>query len=273
MCTKQIKYSIYIFDNGSQKSEIYKLVQLKNQGLIDHLYVSNKNLGFSVAMNILAKESKNGDFCCVNNDCFVNYNWLNELMKCIKLSKNVAAVCSTTNQHQNVKHDEFIEIETLYGALMYFSRDAWNDVGYFDYKNFSPAYSEELDWSYRAKNRGYKLIQSIRSKAHHLESATANKKFKFNIIHQIRLTHRIKCRLMNYTIIKMIKFWKTYIKEILEEYKNHTLHIYLIAIRNNIQILPHILSERKKRFRLEKIDFNFQYRIVKKDSVKYIISP
>ena len=67
MHTKQLEYSIYIFDNGSQKREVNKLVQLKNQGIIDHLYVSNKNLGFSNAMNILAKESKNGDFCCLNN--------------------------------------------------------------------------------------------------------------------------------------------------------------------------------------------------------------
>jgi GT2 family glycosyltransferase len=143
---------------------------------------------------------------------------------------------------------------------MFVRRDVWSDVGCFDYINFSPAYSEELDWSYRARKKGYRIVMAGKSLAYHNESYTMNKKYDRNTIHLIRLTHRMKCRLLNWTVRELFFSWKWYLLETLDDIRDRTVHILALAFMKNFLKFPLLLKEREKRFSVQSIPFNFPYR-------------
>ncbi len=50
------------------------------------------------------------------------------------------------------------ELVTAVGFCMYICRSAINDIGYFDDVNFGKGYGEEVDFSFRAINKGYKNV-------------------------------------------------------------------------------------------------------------------
>ncbi len=279
--------TITVFDNGStDPKNIDGLKELKRSGQIDRIFASRINLGFSLPINIGFAESKGDVFCFVSNDCFVEPDWLEEALKTLWADNRVGAVCPniydeksgsdryligglTSKIHTKIAYED-IPIGQLYGAIMLFRRDAWQEVGCLDYINFSPAYSEELDWSYRATKKGYKLMCSGRSLAHHLGAVTTRKKYKRNDIHLIRLTHRIKCRLINFSGKQFVSFIKPYIRETISEVTNSTAHLLLLAMMKNAFMVPKLISERRKRFNLEKVELRYRYEIVEEDGIEYI---
>jgi len=282
------KISITVFDNGSSDPEnIEGLKALKQCGHIDRIIASRNNLGFSLAVNIGLAESDGDIFCFMSNDCFVEPGWLEAALKTLQSDPAVAAVCPNLYDEKNGENRYLIEFTTkrpekiayddhyigqLYGAIMIFQRDAWENIGCLDYINFSPAYSEELDWSYRALKHGYRLKRSGRSLAQHLGQATTNKKYIRNEIHLIRLHHRIKCRLLNLSVRQLAGLMKQYIREVIFAVKDGTIWVLISAILKNIASLPQSLSDRKKRFKLEKVDFNYPYRLAEEDGVEYVLS-
>jgi GT2 family glycosyltransferase len=256
------KIEIQVVDNGSEdRTNLVRLLELRESGQVDRIIALPKNMGFSIAFNIAFKEAVGDIFCYVSSDCLVEPGWFEEGIKSLKADENIAAVCSNIfgdNNHDISKEDR--ELTQLYGAIMFMRRDAWSDTGCFDYRNFSPAYSEELDWSYRARKRGYRIVLAGKSLAYHNESYTMNKKYDRNYIHLIRLTHRIKCRLLNWTVRELFSSWKWYLLETLDDIKNKTIHILPMAFMKNFLMFPTILKERNKRLSGETIEFNFPYR-------------
>lgn len=255
------KMEIQVVDNGSEnRANLVRLLELKESGQVDRIIALPKNMGFSIAFNIAFEETAGDVFCYVSSDCLVEPGWLEEGIKSLKADENIAAVCSNIFDDRN--HDiskEDRELTQLYGAIMFIRREAWSDVGCFDYRNFSPAYSEELDWSYRARKREYRIVLAGKSLAYHNESYTMNKKYNRNYIHLIRLTHRIKCRLLNWSVRRLILSWKWYLLETLDDMRNRTVHILPLALMKNVLEFPLILKERNKRLSGDTIRFNFPY--------------
>lgn len=256
------KIEIQVVDNGSEdRANVVRLLELKEAGLVDRIIAFPKNMGFSIAFNTAFQETEGDIFCYVSSDCLVEPEWFEEGIKSLKADENIAAVCSNIfddNNHVISKEDR--ELTQLYGAIMFIRRDAWSDIGCFDYTSFSPAYSEELDWSYRARKRKYRIVMAGKSLAYHNESYTMNKKYDRNSIHLIRLTHRIKCRLLNWSVRELFFSWKWYLLETLDDLRNHTVHIFALAFMKNFLQFPLILRERKKRFSGQTIPFRFPYK-------------
>lgn len=260
--TDPAKINIQVVDNGSEdRGNILRLLELKGSGDIERIIALPKNMGFSIAFNIAVEETRGDIFCYVSSDCLVEPGWFEEGMKSLEADENIAAVCSNIFDDNNLdisKEDR--ELTQLYGAIMFMRRDAWSNIGCFDYRNFSPAYSEELDWSYRARKKGYRIVLAGKSLAYHNESYTMNKKYDRNYIHLIRLTHRIKCRLLNWSVRELFFFWKWYLLETLDDIRNQTVHILPLALMKNFLNFPLILKERKKRLSGQTINFKFSYK-------------
>lgn len=241
---------IYVFDNGSDDPNLARLQDLHARRQFDHLICFDRNLGFSLAYNRAFEQTTGELVCCLNNDCLVESGWLDALIETLRSDDRTAAACSNVYHYverRSVQDDR--EVSQLFGAIMLFRRSAWESVGGFDDKNFSPIYGEEMDWSYRAVRLGYKLKLSGRSLAYHLGSYSSNKNYDRSRIRLIRLTHRIKCRLFNWTMKQLlVTSWKSYYYEIVYEIKNGTVHLFLPAFLKNLLILPTIWSERRKRF-------------------------
>ena len=266
------KVSILVIDNGSREPRnVQVLKELKKTGKIDKVISIPDNLGFSIAFNIGFDQTGGEIFCFVSNDCLVEKGWLEEGLKTIKSDNDIAAACSNVylDQTKRINTNDNM-IPQLYGAIMFLRRKAWDDIGCLDYENFSPCYSEELDWSYRATKKGYKLMRSGRSIAYHGDHGTIDKKYKKEEIHLIRLTHRMKCRLLNLPVSGLISYRKQFLNEIRDDARNRTLDIFILACLKNLIKLPKIIADRRKRLRGERVEFRYPYRKIVRDEIEYV---
>jgi len=263
--TDPAKISIHVVDNGSEdRNNLVRLLKLRKSGKVDQIIVLPKNMGFSIAFNIAFEETRGDVFCYVSSDCLVQPGWFEAGLDKLASDQNIAAVCSNIylieENRKLSKDDKDIELPELYGGIMFIRRDVWEDVGCFDYRNFSPAYAEESDWSYRARKKGYRIFLAGKSLAYHSESYTMRKKYSKNSLRLLRLTHRIKYRLLNWSGKEFLFKWKWYLIEIVEEIKNKTIHILFGALMKNLLMLPKILKERKKRSSGKSIKFEYPYK-------------
>ena len=101
-----------------------------------------------------------------------------------------------------------------------------------------------------------------KSLAYHDESYTMKKNYDRNHIHLIRLTHRIKCRLYNWTLRELLLSWKWYLLETIDEVRNRTITILLTAFLKNLFSLPGTLEERRNRSLSRAIEFEYPYKEV-----------
>lgn len=248
--------SIHVVDNGSA-ADLDRLKELQAQGQFDELIQHPQNLGFSRAFN-LAVDATHGDFFCfVSTDCLVESGWLEALLKTLHSDPRIAVANANVyhrDERRKIVEDQFVE--HLYGAIMLIRRSAWNAIGSFDAKNFSPAYGEELDWGYRAIRMGYRMKLSGNCVARHVISYTTQKNYDPVDIRIVRLTHRIKCRLFNWSLKQLLfTSWKSYYYELEFEIKNRTLRLLFLAFLKNLLMIQTILAERQKRASVAKIAF------------------
>lgn len=90
----QNKYEIIIVDNASKdKSKKIILNYAKKNKNIRSIFL-NKNLGFAGGNNRGIKAAKGKYVVLLNNDCLVDKNWLDELVKTAERNKNVFSVNS-----------------------------------------------------------------------------------------------------------------------------------------------------------------------------------
>jgi GT2 family glycosyltransferase len=236
-------------DNGSiSPSERDALLDYKKKGLIDSCIFLESHVGYSNAFNVAA-DSHNGElFCQVNNDCIVTEGWFDRLRDTMVVSSQFAAVCANAKTSwDELQPQADREIPHLKGAVVLLRRSVWNQVGEFDAAHFSPAYGEELDWSYRAICKGYRLGFSGNALVYHLGSYTASRAYSEFEVRKLRLTNRIKCRLFNWTIRRLILSVPKYFKETRAEVNRGTSRALLAALADNAKLLPDTCSVRWKR--------------------------
>jgi GT2 family glycosyltransferase len=265
--TDSTQLAVYVIDNGSEdRSNLRRLFALKKSGKVEKIIALPKNMGFSIAFNIAFEETRGDIFCYVSSDCLVEKGWMEAGLNILKSDEKIGAVCSNIYLIEETRKlsqdDEDIELPELYGGIMFIRRAVWSDVGCLDNVNFSPAYAEESDWSYRAKRKGYRIFLAGKSLAYHSESYTMRKKYSKNSLRMLRLTHRIKYRLLNWSCKEFLINWKWYPIEIVEEIKNKTIHIFVGALMKNFLMLPKILRERKMRSSGKRIEFEYPYKEV-----------
>lgn len=190
-----------IVDNGSTDGS---LDYLRNEHPMVKIIKLSKNTGFSHAVNVGIRSAKGGFIVLINNDVYTNGNYLEKAIPHFR-DKEVFAVSFHERGFGNANgkfDDGFVghcpgeetenSKETFWvsGGSGVFRKDLLIKLGNFDEKLFSPFYWEDVDLSYRAMKRGYKLIWEPGSYVTHHHESTAkrfSKKYRDFVVERNQL--------------------------------------------------------------------------------------
>ena len=199
---KHVKLSceIIVVDNGSKNDEA-KLLQPEYPEVI--CIRSEKNLGFAGGNNIGIKHSKGKYILLLNNDTYIRDNSFEFMIQKLESNPDIGgvspkikfafspdtiqfagftALSEITLRNKGIgygekdkgQHNLSYEIPYLHGAAMMIKRETIKKAGLMPEIYF--LYYEELDWSVRIKEAGYKLYYEPRCTVFHKESQSTGKK-------------------------------------------------------------------------------------------------
>lgn len=213
--TKDINYEIILIDNASPDNSGEKLNNLFEDKII--FIQSGDNLGTSKAFNIGAKKSKGKYVLWLNTDILFKDNFIKVLFdfmesnsncgicggnlldfegkpthsfkkylpnaKTIKKEKSLLYI-KRFNKNNIKKSLEYnftnspMEVGYITGADMMIRASLFNEIGYFNEEIFM--YAEETEFTYRVKQKGYRIYSVPNAKMLHLEGASLGKSFNIN---------------------------------------------------------------------------------------------
>ncbi len=250
--TKHRPYELILVDNGSDEANVNRLKELKKLGFIDRLIENEKNTGFSFANNQGFDAAKGDYVFMLNNDTLPRKGWLGSVLRVLKENPDAAAVGCKLVDLKPFKEKEFElrpdrVVTTTCGAAMLIRKSALKKIGYLDAKHFSPIYGEETDWCYRARLKGFKVMETDKAIVVHIGSHDTKKGRGRESAFELMNTYRLKARLYNLTIPQ---FWG-HVPGLglifVNAAKDGLLPSLLKTYRNNARNAKEILRERKKR--------------------------
>ncbi len=204
--TKYSNFNIQVVDNGSKINEIDLLKKIFKQKFIKYTRF-NKNYGFTGGSNRIAKKARTKYLVFLNNDTVVEPNWLNRLVKTTELDPKIVA-CQPkillmddkskfdyaggsggvidkygypftrgrlffSSEQDNKQYNLPKELFWASGAAMIVRRDIFKQLGMFDESFF--LYMEEIDFCWRAINKGFKILSVPSSVVYHKVAGSTKK--------------------------------------------------------------------------------------------------
>jgi hypothetical protein len=270
--TNYPNFEIYFVDNCSNDDS---LRFVKKEFPTVKIIKYEKNLGFALACNNAIKEVNSDYFVILNNDVEVSKNWLSELVKYIDSDKKIAAVTSKILFMKNkgkinscggiidrygfglnrgngdVDNNTYaIPEEVFYavGTAMLIKRSAWLDVGEFDQNYF--AYFEDLDWSWRARLKGYKILFIPTSIIYHFWRGSFTRR---ELIIYYYTRNRLATLIKNYSLPSLFEIIPTYalisILEslwIISKWTSYDFYVFIKAFIWNLKNFRKTLRSRYK---------------------------
>lgn len=189
LATDYNDFDVIVIDNASTDGSV-EFVK-KNYPQVK-LVENKKNYGFASALNKNSDALRSEYIAFLNNDVVVESNWLGILVDYMEKSRMVAAAnpkilflqdrkevnsaggnCDIygvgwnrgNGEIDSGQYDRVEEVFYANGAALVIRKDAWLDVGRFDEDYF--LYGEDLDWCWRARLKGYKILYSPEAKIYH----------------------------------------------------------------------------------------------------------
>ena len=182
-------FKLVVIDNGSTDGSLdFMTIHYPEIELI-HLF---KNCGYASAINTAMNFVKSDYVAFLNNDVIVDPNWLHEMFCHFKSDEKIAALtpkilflhnrkiinsaggnCDLfgigwnrgNGEFDNHQYDSKEEVFYANGAALLTKTDIWKEVGPFDSSFF--LYGEDLDWCWRARLKGYKILYIPSSVVYH----------------------------------------------------------------------------------------------------------
>jgi len=181
---------------------------------------TERNIGFASACNLgirKALEGKAEIICLLNNDTIVLPDTFLNLMRGFSLSgdvgivgpkimyydkkdkvwfgggklllnKGAKTVHLDMNQLESESNNNIKEVDFITGCALMFKREVLEKVGLLDERYF--AYFEEVDFCYRVKKAGYKILYIPQSRLYHKVSSTTKKYFS-GLINYYKFRNRL----------------------------------------------------------------------------------
>lgn len=209
--TKGLEYEIIVVDNASVDGSI----ELIKNEFKDVLLIENKNnLGFSKANNIGIKKSNGKYVLLLNSDTVVLDKTIKICFDYMEENIDIGALgCKVVLNDGRLDHackrgfptpsaslyymlklnkffpkskkfgqytmsyvgeDEISEVDSLMGAFMMVRKDVIDKIGLLDEDFFM--YGEDIDWCFRIKEAGYKVVYFPKAKIIHYKGASSRKK-------------------------------------------------------------------------------------------------
>ncbi|TWB24553.1 GT2 family glycosyltransferase [Nitrospirillum amazonense] len=189
-------YEIIIADNGSAPTDV---AMLRNLGPGVRLLALGTNRYFGEANNIAAEAAQGRYVCLLNNDAFVQPDWLTALVAPFQVDTAVGATGPLFLYPDGVvqeaggiidangypirlgRGDKTPSLELLKpkfvnyisAAALMIPRDIFMEVGGFDLA-YEPAYYEDTDLCMKIQAMGYKVLYCPDAQVIHIEGAAAN---------------------------------------------------------------------------------------------------
>lgn len=127
-------------------------------------------------------------------------------------------------------------------------------IGALDAEEFSPIYGEETDWCYRARNAGYRIVETDSSRIKHLGSRDTKRQTGKDWQYVLLNTHRLKAMLFNLSTLEFLRHAPGLALVFVRAVPEGRLHLLLKSYRNNIKDIGKIMRKRKERKKIaEKI--------------------
>ncbi len=254
--TRYTDYEVILVDNGSEDGS----QTLVRKNFPDIKLIENeKNLGFSRGVNKGLKIAKGEYLFLLNNDTEVTEGWLSELVKVARSDPSIGIVgCKLIFPDGTVQHAGGYmtsagiakhytsgvqrEVEFVTGGALLIKREVIKKIGFLDEK-FSPFYFEDIDWCFRAKKNGYKVIYSPNIKIIHHESLSMKQKSD-NFVYFVKNKNRVRFMLKHFSKVRLIEgvLW-----EILRFFKSIFKLRTVLLIKAYIENLKDIQKIIKKR--------------------------
>jgi GT2 family glycosyltransferase len=249
----KIKEIIVVDDASKDKSVHVLKKEFPEVRTIKH----RVNRGFSASVNTGARSSKGELLALLNTDVFPEKDFLKSVHPHFKSRYTFGVSLHEVGRggakgrfkngfivHEPSKEGNEAE-ETFWvsGGSGVFRRTIWMELGGLDERLFSPFYWEDVDISYRALKRGYKLFWEPRALVHHQPESTIKKTSK-------RFRERIQERNQLIFIWKNLTSPNLFKKHIAGLTKRTARHPgYLIIMLMAFTKIRLVLKKRKKEKR------------------------
>ncbi len=245
-------YEVIVIDNGSTDGSIELLQQLRKKGLVDKVIFNKRNRGFAFANNQGFKSAKGSYLFMLNNDVLLTKGWLSNAVKVLESDERIAAVGSTLigfgdSIEKAKKNGKPREKQALCGAAMLLKRSALQKLGLLDAHNFSPAYGEETDWCYRARNSGFGLVEAGDSVIKHFGSGSTLKQLPGKKQYLLMNTHRLRAMMYNLSFRDFLNHVPGLGLIFIQSFRQGMTLTLLQSYWANMSSLPQILGKRAKR--------------------------
>jgi len=209
--SRDLIYEIFVVDNHSRDGTI-EMIQLDYPEV--KFIVNDENLGFSKANNLALKKAQGSFVLLLNSDTVVIDDCLEKSAEYLRNHPDTGALgCKVMLENNTLDHackrgfptpaaslfyllkldklfpnskrfgaydltylseDEVHEVDSLMGAFMMVRKEVMEEVGLLDEDFFM--YSEDIDWCYRIKKKGWKIIYYPEAKIIHYKGGSSKKK-------------------------------------------------------------------------------------------------
>ena len=204
VATSYENYSILLADNGSADDSLEFVRNTYPQIRILEL---ERNYGFTKGNNLAIEQVDTPYYALLNSDVEVTPDWLQPLVKCMESDDSIASVQPKIRWYRKKTHFEYAgasggyidvlgypfcrgrifdeleedlgqyedqhEIFWATGACCLIRKSVTDQIGLFEDRFF--AHMEEIDFCWRAKNFGYKILVEPKSVVFHLGGGTLKK--------------------------------------------------------------------------------------------------
>lgn len=207
---------VIVVDDGSTDGSSAVLRNFKKKASNLKVIVNPENFGFSFAVNRGVQLCKGDIVLLINTDAKPKEGLLKAVVPHFK-DRKVFAVSFSEKQwswSRGFWNNGFVEHEpgertsvahrTFWasGGSAAFRKSIWDELGGFD-ENYAPFYWEDIDLSYRALKRGYKVLWEPKAEILHKHEGTIGKYFSKSYIEFIQERNQLIFIWKNITSKKM----------------------------------------------------------------------
>jgi len=270
-------FELIVVDNGSTDNSVKIVEGHVARGKIGRLrLVANpRNLGYSEGNNVGAAHASGKYLIFLNNDTYVDADWLRELVSFLEREPTVAACQSKivlaeaksvqelgetmdrygftslgakAKRHQNILVDQFFYVS---GACFAVRKQLFECCGGFDEKLF--ILHEDMDLSWRLRLLGHKLACVCSSVCYHF-GGWSLRRISIPIVRYYDVRNRLRVLLKNYALPRNVgrillsvafgflelAFSAVKLKE------PRTLSLWMNALLWNVHLMGDTLTERRR---------------------------
>lgn len=189
--TKEEDFDLYFVDNASDDSTKEYLKEFQKNHKNITLIENSQNLGYSKGNNIAIVRAlkKNYDYIALlNNDILLTPNWLDDTISAFSSDESLGMVSPRNNEKCKLTPNNYLKgykkylsrfktplryVITPFFSCVIIKRQVIEQIGIFD-ENFSPAFYEDNDLSFRAMYKGYSLAYCNLAFIFHNHSTTSS---------------------------------------------------------------------------------------------------